>query len=697
VNVSPQLSDDTLLSSLRNGRGISPNGALQISDGTNTSVVDISKAVTIGDVIRQIEAHPPAGRVVNASINGRGITLQLDSAGGGNLTVTEVGSGTAAGELGILNTTGALTNPLVGSDLQPTVLKTTRLEDLIGTRASARLVSAGNDNDLLIEAAQNGAQYNGATIQLVDDAKRQSLPTVVPGSEFAQYRTSAQNAQAALEFTGTGNDLILTANLAGTAYNNVTISVVGASGLGDNATAVYDSVAKHLTITVDDAGATSVGKVEAAINSEGTFTAAHDASAEGAAYDGTALINAADISTVTGDTGNSGGAANTLYVYVAAGKSTAKQIAAAINAEGTFRARTDSLDASSGSEAGNKPASINAMATASGGSGAALDKSSGIQITNGGNTYTVTFAAAETVEDLLNTLNGSDADVFAEINADGTGINVHSRLSGADLQIGENGGSTATQLGIRSFTGQTRLDQLNYGVGVPTKRDGLQGAPAVVNDFTIVATDGTGPVNIDIDASSAGTVQDVLDLINNSPQNNTGGIAVVARLTAAGNGIEIVDTNGRPLTINAAEGSKAAEYLGLIPAGNTSVGSPTGTITGTDKNYLQTDSVFNTLVRLKQALSNNDLPAMERAIQGIDADIDRVTGARSDVGAREQALTLTTQNLQDEDVQLRSALSNDLDVDLVEAISNLTARQTSLEASLKTTANILQLSLINFL
>jgi flagellin-like hook-associated protein FlgL len=53
--------------------------------------------------------------------------------------------------------------------------------------------------------------------------------------------------------------------------------------------------------------------------------------------------------------------------------------------------------------------------------------------------------------------------------------------------------------------------------------------------------------------------------------------------------------------------------------------------------------------------------------------------------------------MQDEDVQLRSALSNDTDVDLVQAISDLTARQVSLEASLKTTASILQLSLLNFL
>jgi flagellin-like hook-associated protein FlgL len=659
--------------------------------------VDISKAVTVGDVVRQIEAHPPAGRSVSASVTGQGITLQLDSAGGGNLTVQEVGSGTVAGELGILNPTGVLTAPLVGTDLDPVVTKTTRLDDLLGAKATTRLVSAGNDNNLLIQAAVNGSQYNGATVQIVDDEKLRATPGVGPGGEYAQYDASARAAYTSLAFTGAANDLKITATSAGTAFNNVSVSVVGGGPPGD-ATANYDPVTKRLTIAVDSTGASTVDSVVNAVNGTGLFTATHDDSAEGAVpLNGSALISTADINNVSGDTSNSGGAANTLYVFVAAGRSTANQVAAAINAQGTFKAQLDTLDTTNSTLAGTGLVSLTATATSSGGSGTKLDQTSGIQIVNGGSTHTISFAGATTVEDLLNKLNGSDANVLAEINADGTGINIHSRLSGSDFQIGENGGQTATQLGIRSFTGETRLDDLNYGIGVPTKRDGLQSPPAVVNDFTIVANDGTGPVNIDIDASSASTVQDVLDLINNNPANNTGGVSVVARLATSGNGIELVDQNGRPLTINSAEGSQAAQYLGLVPSGSTTATSAGGTITGTDKNYLESSSVFTTLVRLKTALDNNDVNGMQRAIQGIDTDIDRVTSARSDVGAREQALDITTQNMQDEDVQLRSALSNDTDVDLVQAISELTARQVSLEASLKTTASILQLSLLNFL
>jgi flagellar hook-associated protein 3 FlgL len=699
VDLNPEVTADTPLSSLRGGRGISPNGALQISDGTNSVIVDISHAATVGDVARLIEANAPLGRKVTVDITGQGLTLQLDSAGGGNLTVSEVASGKAASELGILNTLGVLTNPLVGGDLNPLVTKTTQLDSLLGSKARTRLVSPGDNNDLLIQAAVNGTQYNGATIQIVDDELLRASPGVAPGSEYAQYSATARQAEASLRFSGPGNDLTITANTAGTAFNNVDVVVVGATGLGNAANASYNSATKQLTITVDDAGATSLDAVVNAVNATGDFTATSDESAEGpASYNGASLILASDISNIQGDTGNSGGAANTLYVYVRANASSANNVAAAINADGTFTATLDTLDTTNSSQAGTQPVSLNATATTSGGSGAPFDASSGLRIISGESTYTLTFDDAETVEDLLNIINGSEAGLHAEINADGSGVNVRSRLSGADLQIGENGGQTATQLGIRSLTGETRLDALNRGVGVPAKRDSYQeNPPAFVTDFTITASDGVGTVDLPIDVSSAETVQDVIDLINNHALNNTAGVAVTARLNVTGNGIELVDDAGQPLTITAAEGSQAAEYLGLLPADTTTVTSATGVITGTDKNYLDTPSVFTTLIRLRDALAANDITAIEDAISGIDADLDRVTFSRSEVGARQQALDVTQQNLEDEDVQLRSALSEELEVDLVEAISNLTARQVSLEASLKATASILQMSLLSYL
>ncbi|MCA9260146.1 MAG: hypothetical protein KDA61_13130, partial [Planctomycetales bacterium] len=463
--LEPHLGVDTLLSDLRGGRGISPNGAISIADGNNASVVDLSTAVTLGDVARLIEAHPPQGRQLSVSVTGNGLVIDMDDSGGGNLTVTEVGSGRSAAELGIYEPTGVLTAPLVGEPLDPALSLTTRLGDLLGSKARGKLASTGGNNDLWIEATNNGAAANGTSVQFVDDELLLAAGGVGAGSEFAEFDPAARAASASLRFTGGGNDLRVIATTPGTAFNDVNILVAGATGLGNAATASYDSINKRLVVTVDDAGATTVQEVINAIDATGAFTAVHDDSVEPALIP-TSTISAADISNAGGNTGNSGGAAGTLYVHIAAGATTANQAIAAINAEGTFRATLDASDNPVPAQAGEGLVSLTATASLDGGSGLTFDKSSGIKVNNVGQTFDIDFSTAETVEDLLNILNGSDAALFAEINEDLTGINIRSRASGADLQIAENGGLTATQLGVRTFTAETKLDDLNHGIGV---------------------------------------------------------------------------------------------------------------------------------------------------------------------------------------------------------------------------------------
>jgi flagellar hook-associated protein 3 FlgL len=120
-------------------------------------------------------------------------------------------------------------------------------------------------------------------------------------------------------------------------------------------------------------------------------------------------------------------------------------------------------------------------------------------------------------------------------------------------------------------------------------------------------------------------------------------------------------------------------------------------IVGSDQHFHDSNSVFTTLLRLREAIASGDINAMERAIALIDEDINRATFARAEAGARQQALDIAERNLEDEDVLLQSALSEEVDVDLVEAISSLTARQASLQASLQIMSNVLQLSLLDYL
>jgi flagellin-like hook-associated protein FlgL len=100
-------------------------------------------------------------------------------------------------------------------------------------------------------------------------------------------------------------------------------------------------------------------------------------------------------------------------------------------------------------------------------------------------------------------------------------------------------------------------------------------------------------------------------------------------------------------------------------------------MTGRDVNPLETESVFTTLIRLKDALEANDIEAIEAAIAKIDGDLNRVNFGRSEVGARQQSLEILATRLEDEEVELKAVLSLDIDADLTEAISEFAASTAS--------------------
>jgi flagellar hook-associated protein 3 FlgL len=221
------------------------------------------------------------------------------------------------------------------------------------------------------------------------------------------------------------------------------------------------------------------------------------------------------------------------------------------------------------------------------------------------------------------------------------------------------------------------------------------------NDLMIEARNGE---QLWIDLAGAETVQDVLDRINSHPGNTPA--IVTARLAQVGNGIELVDSSGGAgtLTVHTVEGSEAARYLGFVAEDATSsnpadvmLDGANQVLTSEDRHTLETDSVFNTLLRLRAALVDRNAPEIGAAFDRLDADLNRINLARAEMGTRLQNLEVVGVRLEDENVQLKSALSDDLDVDLVEAISNLTARQFAFEASLRTAGSMLQISLLDYL
>ncbi|HHM12386.1 MAG TPA: flagellar hook-associated protein 3, partial [Planctomycetaceae bacterium] len=334
---NPVLRESTLLSELRGGLGVEL-GSVRISDGSQSSTVDLSSAATVGDVARLLADGAPPGRELTVDITPSGLMLQLDAAGGGNLTVTEVDGGRTAEQLGILEETGTGTDPLVGADINPRLRWTTPIRDILGVKARALLRSPGRHNDIAIEANDVGAAANGYAIQLVNDGLLQAAPGLNPGNEYAVFEPAPVAARAALTLSGSADDLVLTATTPGTSANGVTIELVAAPLGGDLATASYDAANKKMTITIDDADQTTVGTLVAAINAQGMFTATADPSM-GEAYNPTQVVSAADAGSVQGYTGNSGGDGNTFFVHVSPLGSKSQDVVNALNSLPDFNSR----------------------------------------------------------------------------------------------------------------------------------------------------------------------------------------------------------------------------------------------------------------------------------------------------------------------------------------------------------------------
>jgi flagellar hook-associated protein 3 FlgL len=145
----------------------------------------------------------------------------------------------------------------------------------------------------------------------------------------------------------------------------------------------------------------------------------------------------------------------------------------------------------------------------------------------------------------------------------------------------------------------------------------------------------------------------------------------------------------------------AAIELGLVPKGqDTSTASDPGPpqiLTGTDVNPLETEGLFTALLRLQEGLEANDLGTIQRAMDMLDAHVLQMNFARAELGARQQGLDVLQQRLDTEEVELREALSLEYDADLAEVISNLAARQAAFEAGLMATAQISQMTLLDYL
>lgn len=314
--------------------------------------------------------------------------------------------------------------------------------------------------------------------------------------------------------------------------------------------------------------------------------------------------------------------------------------------------------------------------------GVGIDIDSGFIVTNGGQSVTIDLSDAKTVQDIINRINNSGLYLRARINDTGTGIDVFNQVSGVSLTIGENGGTTASDLGIRTYSEATPLSGLNNGIGV-FRQEGL-------TDIAITAADGS-VVEVDLDA--ADTVGDVIALINDAATE--AGVSITASLAEVGNGIRIVDGTGGAdkLSVGAINGSEAAFNLGLV----VSVDEGSAELIGEDRNPTRTDGILSALIELEAALRADDTQGISLAAERIDELTQNVIRIRGILGGRSQAMQQHLQQQEDSVLSTQLFLSQVQDLDYAEAVTQMQSASVQLQANMQTSSMLLNLSLLDFL
>ncbi|MGB0599257.1 MAG: flagellar hook protein [Rubripirellula sp.] len=322
--------------------------------------------------------------------------------------------------------------------------------------------------------------------------------------------------------------------------------------------------------------------------------------------------------------------------------------------------------------------------------GAGLDLTSGIQLLQGDKTFVIKLDEAETVGDVLIAINRSGGDVHAELNEAEGRIQLRARRSGVDYSLGENGGDAARSLGIRTATELTKLADLGRGQGMSLNIDGP--------DLIITRPDGT---ELSLDLNGLESVADVMQLISDHPLNQDAQ-RVLVDLNDFGNGLQLKAPPGAAnLSIREVGISDAGLRLGLVaPGANDAVGSilgPVDTIIGSDFAPRDAGGVLDTLLRLERAIGDGEIPEIARLQLKLDDDFDRASRSRGRVGVLAKNLQQLQTSTENKVTQLRGQLSDEVDADLATVISELTQRQTALDASMRLMGQTSKMTILNFL
>lgn len=303
-----ELNQPRLLEELNNGAGVQ-RGSIRITDRDGqTEIVDLSKTLTIDDVVNQINQSATS---VVASIQNDHLVISDTSSGSGTLKISEVSGGKTAADLGILK---SVVGPSFDGDSVYRITEEFKLSQIndgngittvSGLDDFQILASDGSTFDVNLDTAQsvgdvvdliNNHASNGGNITAAVSSNGQLTLTDNTGGA-GSFTVSALNGSLAareldIETTGTGG--VITGTLSG-GLNSVLLrnlnggvqsggpvlnagSVYIEDGAGGNATIDFSS-AKTLDEVIDLINGNGSIQIEASLNQAGTGISIKDTSA----------------------------------------------------------------------------------------------------------------------------------------------------------------------------------------------------------------------------------------------------------------------------------------------------------------------------------------------------------------------------------------------------------------------------------
>lgn len=109
-----------------------------------------------------------------------------------------------------------------------------------------------------------------------------------------------------------------------------------------------------------------------------------------------------------------------------------------------------------------------------------------------------------------------------------------------------------------------------------------------------------------------------------------------------------------------------------------------------------TPDIFSTIQTLKQAVLAGNVGTVSDSLDSIDANFSNVTALRAEVGARVQRITATTSQLADTKLTVQNMLSQTVNVDLTQAVTDLQTKTNTYQAAIAAAQKVFSISLADY-